>query len=146
MGKEREKTRQGKEHDMAKGLTEQLEELKRKVNAIEAGRKGVDKCRKNLAKAAAEYSDEYQKLINDGLPISTLEAEGIKPVTHVLYELGRDFRRNNDKPDDKTEPAPVEDQQSVIVEDSQPETDGQPYAEPSTMIPQTAEETNWNQQ
>lgn len=131
---------------MAKSLTEQLEELKRKVNAIEAGRKGADKCRKNLAKAAAEYSDEYQKLINDGLPISTLEAEGIKPVTHVLYELGRDFRRNNDKPDDKTEPAPVEDQQSVIVEDSQPETDGQPYAEPSTMIPQTAEETNWNQQ
>lgn len=127
---------------MAKSLQEQLEELKRKVNAIEAGRKGVDKCRKNLAKAAAEYSDEYQKLINDGLPISTLEAEGIKPVTHVLYELGRDFRRNNDK----TEPAPVEDQQSVIVEDTRPETDEQPYAEPSTMIPQTVPGTNWNQQ
>lgn len=127
---------------MAKSLQEQLEELKRKVNAIEAGRKGIDKCRKNLAKAAADYHNEYQKLINDGLPISTLDAEGIKPVTHVLYELGRDFRRN----DDRTEQAPVDDQQSVIVEDSQPETDGQPYAEPSTMIPQTVPETNWNQQ
>ena len=131
---------------MAKSLQEQLDELKRKVNAIEAGRKGVDKCRKNLAKAAAEYSDEYQKLINDGLPVSTLETEGIKPVTHVLYELGRDFRRSDNKPDDKTEPAPVEDQQSLMVEDTQPDVERQPYAEPSTMIPQTAEETNWNQQ
>lgn len=131
---------------MAKSLQEQLEELKRKVNAIEAGRKGVDKCRKNLAKAAADYHNEYQKLINDGLPISTLDAEGIKPVTHVLYELGRDFRRNDDKPEDRTEQAPVEDQQSVIVEDTQPDTEEQPYAEPSTMIPQTVPETNWNQQ
>ena len=131
---------------MAKSLTEQLEELKRKVNAIEAGRKGVDKCRKNLAKAAADYHNEYQKLINDGLPISTLDAEGIKPVTHVLYELGRDFRRNDDKPEDRTEQAPVEDQQSVIVGDTQPDTEEQPYAEPSTMIPQTVPETNWNQQ
>lgn len=131
---------------MAKSLQEQLEELKRKVNAIEAGRKGVDKCRKNLAKAAADYHNEYQKLINDGLPISTLDAEGIKPVTHVLYELGRDFRRNDDKPEDRTEQAPVEDQQSVIVGDTQPDTEEQPYAEPSTMIPQTVPETNWNQQ
>jgi len=131
---------------MAKSLQEQLEELKRKVNAIEAGRKGVDKCRRNLAKAAADYQGEYQKLINDGLPISTLEAEGIKPVTHVLYELGRDFRQNDNKPDDKPEPAPVEDQQSAMAEDAQPDTEEQPYAEPSTMIPQTAGETNWNQQ
>ena len=86
---------------MAKSLTEQLEELQKKVDAITAGRKGADKCRRSLAKAASDYQNEYQKLLDSGLTINMLEAEGIKPVTHVLYELGRSFRKTDEKPDDR---------------------------------------------
>lgn len=93
---------------MAKSLTEQLEELQKKVDAITAGRKGADKCRRSLAKAASDYQNEYQKLLDSGLTINMLEAEGIKPVTHVLYELGRSFRKTDEKPDDRIVEEPLE--------------------------------------
>lgn len=131
---------------MAKSLQEQFEELKRKVEAIEAGRKGVDKYRRNLAKAAAEYEEEYQKLVDGGLAVSVLEGEGIKPVARVLYEMYRDYRS-----DDKTsnegeeETAPV--RQDTAEEDAiMTPAERQPHAEGVGAGPGMVPETNWNQQ
>lgn len=121
---------------MAKSLTEQLEELQKKVDAITAGRKGADKCRRSLAKAASDYQNEYQKLLDSGLTINMLEAEGIKPVTHVLYELGRSFRKTDAKPGIVEEPLEIQ-QDQAEGNDAATRPEQQPYIE-ATMPEQQA--------
>lgn len=126
---------------MAKSLKEQLEELQKKVDAITAGRKGVDKCRKTLAKAAADYQDEYQKLLDSGLTVSTLDVEDIKPVSRVLYEMYRDFHKSEEKnPDKKMMEETIEVPQDTALEDKGMMDPGQrPYADvavPEQAVPE----------
>ena len=59
-----------------------------------------------------------------------LEAEGIKPVTHVLYELGRSFRKTDEKPDDRIVEEPLE-----IRQDQAEGNDAAPMPEQQAGIP-----------
>ena len=115
---------------MAKSLTEQLEELQKKVDAITAGRKGADKCRRSLAKAASDYQNEYQKLLDSGLTINMLEAEGITPHIRERYDLGRSFRKTDAKPDDRIVEEPLE-----IQQDQAEGNDAAPMPEQQAGIP-----------
>ena len=59
-----------------------------------------------------------------------LEAEGIKPVTHVLYELGRSFRKTDEKPDDRIVEEPLEIRQDPAEgNDAATRPEQQPYIE-----------------
>ena len=122
---------------MGMSIKEQIEELKKKLDALESANKILTKKRKAITTAVGEYAEAYQGLLDSGLKPEIIKDNGIEPVDRVLMGLYKEHQtvKRKTRADDTTptgEDIQPADDQSVTKSESMPAMQDEEYLEAAT--------------